>query len=71
MPQIRRHYVTVKGERQVHYRRAGSGPAFVLMHESPLSSQSLERLIEALATRFTVFALDTPGYGSSGPLVGC
>ena len=70
MSQIRRHYVTVKGERQVHYRRAGSGPAFVLMHESPLSSQSLERLIEALSARFTVFALDTPGYGSSGPLVG-
>jgi pimeloyl-ACP methyl ester carboxylesterase len=70
MSRIRRHYVTVKGERQVHYRRAGAGPAFVLMHESPLSSQSLERLVEALADRFTVFALDTPGYGSSGPLVG-
>ncbi len=70
MSRIRRHYVTVKGERQVHYRRAGSGPAFVLMHESPLSSQSLERLIGELAGRFTVLALDTPGYGSSGPLVG-
>ncbi len=70
MSRIRRHYVTVNGERQVQYRRAGSGPAFVLMHESPLSSQSLERLIEALATPFTVIALDTPGYGDSDPLVG-
>lgn len=70
MPRIRRHYVTVGGERQVHYRRAGEGPAFVLMHESPLSSQSLERLIAALAERFSVLALDTPGYGSSDALVG-
>lgn len=70
MSRIRRHYVTVKGERQVHYRHAGSGPAFVLMHESPLSSQSLERLIGALAGRFSVIALDTPGYGNSDPLVG-
>ncbi len=70
MSRIRRHYVTAKGERQVHYRRAGSGPAFVLLHESPLSSQSLERLIEALSSRFTVIALDTPGYGNSDELVG-
>ena len=70
MRRIRRHYVTVGGERQVHYRRAGEGPAFVLMHESPLSSQSLKRLIGALASRFTVLALDTPGYGSSDGMVG-
>lgn len=67
MQQITRHFVTVEG-RQVHYRRAGSGPAVVLRHESPRSSGSLAPLITALAPRFTVIALDTPGYGLSEPL---
>ena len=62
-----RHYVSV-GDRQVLYRRAGSGPPVVLCHESPLSSASLTDLAQALASRFTVLALDTPGYGGSDPL---
>ena len=65
---VKRRLVTVRGERQVNYRRAGSGPPFVLMHELPLSSLSLVGLIEELADTFTVIALDTPGYGSSNPL---
>jgi pimeloyl-ACP methyl ester carboxylesterase len=65
---LRRRFVTVRDERQVHYRSGGSGPVVVLMHESPLSSQSLVPLAEALTERFTVVALDTPGYGSSDPL---
>ncbi len=67
MPIIARRFVTV-GSRQVHYRRGGSGPAAVLLHASPLSSVSLLPLAEALAPRFTVIALDTPGYGLSDPL---
>ncbi|MGI9659671.1 MAG: alpha/beta fold hydrolase [Gaiellaceae bacterium] len=65
---MRRRDVTVGGSRQVHYRRAGAGPALVLMHESPLSSAALVDLASALSERFTVIALDTPGYGSSDPL---
>jgi pimeloyl-ACP methyl ester carboxylesterase len=64
---VERHYVTV-GERQQHYRRCGSGPAVVLLHESPRSSVALLPLIEKLGQGFTVFALDTPGYGGSDPL---
>lgn len=64
---LTRHLVTVGG-RQVLVRRGGSGPPFVLLHESPLSSRSLEWLAEPLAERFTVLALDTPGYGLSDPL---
>ena len=64
---IERHYVTV-GERQQHYRRCGTGPAVVLLHESPRSSVALLPLIEKLGTGFTIFALDTPGYGGSDPL---
>jgi pimeloyl-ACP methyl ester carboxylesterase len=64
---ITRHYVTV-GSRQVHYRRTGSGPTVVLLHESALSSSSVVYLMEELARSFTVLALDTPGYGNSDPL---
>lgn len=64
---VKRSLVTV-GERQVEYRRAGEGPVVVLCHESPLSSASLVELGTRLAARFTVLALDTPGYGGSDPL---
>jgi len=63
----RRRFVTV-GERQVHYWRAGEGPPVVLLHDSPRSSLALAPLAAALAERFCVVALDTPGYGSSEPL---
>jgi len=64
---ITRHYVDVEG-RLVHYRRAGTGPAVVLLHASPRSSAELLPLIELLPDGVTVFALDTPGYGQSDPL---
>lgn len=64
---VRRAFVTV-GHRQVHYRRAGAGPPVVLLHESPRSSASMLWLIQALAQRFVVIALDTPGYGGSETL---
>jgi len=56
------------GEGYVHYRRAGHGPVVVALHESPRSSRSLLPLMDALADRHTVIALDTPGYGQSDPL---
>ena len=65
---MERHYVTVGGARQVHYRRAGFGPAVVILHESPLSSRAYVPLAEVLARSFTVIALDNPGFGSSDPL---
>ncbi len=67
-PTIRRHFVTVDGTRQVHYRRAGKGPAVVLLHQSPTSSREHEPLIERLMGEFTVIAPDTPGNGLSDPL---
>jgi pimeloyl-ACP methyl ester carboxylesterase len=39
-----------------------------LLHGSPRSSLALIELIERLAERFCVVALDTPGYGLSGAL---
>jgi pimeloyl-ACP methyl ester carboxylesterase len=66
---ITRHFVDLGGQR-VHYRRAGSGPPVVLLHESPRSSVALVPLVQRLAPDLTVFALDTAGYGQSDPLAG-
>ena len=72
MSKLKRHFVTVEasrwGARQVHYRRAGSGPTLIMLHQSPMSSRDLVPLMEAWADRFTVIAPDTPGYGLSDPL---
>ena len=63
----RRILISVHG-RQVMARVAGSGPAVLALHESPRSSHSLLPLIDALAYRYTVITLDTPGYGESDAL---
>lgn len=66
---MERHFVTVGGgTRQVHYRRSGSGPALVVLHECPLSSRAYIPLAGVLSRSFTVIALDHPGFGSSDPL---
>ena len=67
-PFITRHFVTIDGTRQVHYRRAGKGPPVLLLHQSPTSSREHVPLIEYLAADFTVIAPDTPGNGQSDPL---
>ncbi|MFV3076375.1 alpha/beta fold hydrolase [Niveispirillum fermenti] len=66
-PRISKAYVAV-GDGQVHYRRAGSGPPIVLLHDSPRSSLLHLDLMASLCDRYTVYALDTPGYGLSTPL---
>ncbi len=68
---VSRHFVTVEGNwgtRQVHYRRAGSGPALLLLHQSPQSSREFEGLMQTWGDSFTVVAPDSPGYGKSDPL---
>lgn len=66
---ITRHFVDV-GPRRVHYRRAGAGPAVLLVHQSPRSSAEYAALIAEWAADFTVIAPDTPGFGQSDPLPG-
>jgi pimeloyl-ACP methyl ester carboxylesterase len=66
---IRRGFVDVGG-RAVHYRRAGAGPPVVMLHGSPGDGQMLTTEILACADHFTVFALDTAGFGYSDALVG-
>ena len=64
---IRRQFLKVDG-RHVHYLRAGAGSPVVLVHSSPANADFLRPQIERLAPRYTCFAFDTPGFGSSDPL---
>src|SRR3954470_22682834 len=59
---------TVKvGDLDVFYREAGpkDGPALLLLHGFPTSSQMFRGLIPALADTYRVMAPDYPGYGHS------
>lgn len=66
---IFRHFVRV-GNRVVHYRKAGSGPSLLMVHQSPRSSAEYEPLMRKWAQHFTCIAPDTPGFGQSDPLPG-
>ncbi len=69
MTQIQRRFLPVNG-RQVHYRIAGSGPALVLIHQSPQNSRMWAAMMQRYADRYTVIAPDTPGFGYSDALPG-
>ncbi|WP_350291524.1 alpha/beta fold hydrolase [uncultured Croceitalea sp.] len=56
-------------DQKLHFYTMGKGPALVMMHPSPSSAESLLPLAKELAENFTVFCVDTPGYGKSDPLV--
>jgi haloalkane dehalogenase len=66
---ITRHFVRVSN-RRVHYRKAGSGPTLLMVHQSPRSSAEYEPLMAKWAEHFTCIAPDTPGFGQSDPLPG-
>ena len=65
--EITRHFVDV-ADRRVHYRRCGSGPALLMVHQSPRSSKEYEGLLREWGTYFTCIAPDTPGFGQAEPL---
>lgn len=72
---ITRHFLTLPATeahpaRRVHYRRCGSGPVLVMVHQSPRSSLEYIRLMEEWSPHFTCIAPDTPGFGQSDPLPG-
>lgn len=62
-------YVTLKSGRQLHYRTTGEGPPLIILHPSPQSSAAMIPIISAFSSVCTCFALDTPGYGLSDPMV--
>jgi pimeloyl-ACP methyl ester carboxylesterase len=51
--------------RQVRWERWGSGPAVVLCHGTPWSSDLWRPFADALSSEFTVHLWDMPGYGRS------
>ena len=55
-------------KKKVHFKVLGSGPALVLLHPSPHSSEMMLPLAKELASKYTVFCMDTPGYGASDTL---
>lgn len=67
MAAVERRYAKV-GDRLVHFRCCGTGPAVVLLHDSPRSSRLYIDTMRHLGSRFRVYALDTPGYGNSSSL---
>lgn len=50
---------------RIFFRRAGHGPALLLLHGFPTASWDWVKLWEPLATRFTLIAPDMMGYGFS------
>jgi pimeloyl-ACP methyl ester carboxylesterase len=51
MHAITRHFVDING-RQVHYRRAGQGPALLLIHQSPQNSRMWAEMMARYAPHF-------------------
>ena len=71
MQMITRHFIDVPqgaGKRRVHYRKCGSGPALLMVHQSPRSSKEYEVLMREWGAHFTCIAADSPGFGQSDPL---
>ena len=65
------HHMAFVNGQQIHYVRAGEGPAVVLLHGWPQTWYMWRKVIPALAERYTVLAPDLRGFGqSSKPLDG-
>ncbi|MFG3720947.1 alpha/beta fold hydrolase [Streptomyces massasporeus] len=65
-PQPDSRFVAVEGL-QIHYKRAGRGPALVLLHGSASSLQHFDRAAALLSDSFDVIRPDLPGFGLTGP----
>lgn len=63
-PSVESRGVTARGHR-IHYLRAGSGPAVVLVHGGASDSRDWLGTMSALAGRFTLYAPDLIGFGQS------
>lgn len=51
---------------ELNYTRSGSGPALVLVHGFPQSSEVWAEFAKELSKNFTVVTPDLPGHGKSG-----
>jgi pimeloyl-ACP methyl ester carboxylesterase len=60
-------HVEVDGTR-IAYRRAGAGPALVMLHGAPSDSRTWQWMLPDLARDHTVVAWDAPGFGESSDI---
>jgi pimeloyl-ACP methyl ester carboxylesterase len=60
-------FVEVDGLR-IAYRRAGIGPALVMLHGAPSDSRTWQWMFPDLARDHTVVAWDAPGFGESSDI---
>jgi pimeloyl-ACP methyl ester carboxylesterase len=51
--------------RRIHYFKAGTGPAVVLIHGGASDARDWLDTIATLSERFTIYAPDLPGFGKS------
>ena len=51
----------------LHYKRAGHGPALLLLHGTTSSLEHFDRAAAILQTSFDVIRPDLPGFGLTGP----
>ncbi|MFI8836480.1 alpha/beta fold hydrolase [Streptomyces afghaniensis] len=65
-PQPDSRFLSVDGLR-IHYKRAGHGPALVLLHGSASSLQHFDRVADLLSESFDVIRPDLPAFGLTGP----
>jgi pimeloyl-ACP methyl ester carboxylesterase len=63
---IRKGYVETK-DGQIHYQscEGGKGIPIVFFHQTASSSQSYEKIMTLLEGKYTMYAMDTPGFGQS------
>ncbi|MFE9324286.1 alpha/beta fold hydrolase [Nocardia sp. NPDC052278] len=59
-------FAIVEG-RNLHYKRAGTGPSVLLLHGSGSSLHCFDQVAAALSSSFDVIRPDLPGFGLTGP----
>ena len=63
-PSIPIQYITVNSHR-LRYIKTGQGPNLVLLHTLRTQLDIFQKVIPALAQRYTIYAVDFPGHGHS------
>ncbi len=53
----------------VHYRKTGQGPALLLLHGTGASLHTWEAWTRELQDSFTIYSLDLPAFGLTGPFI--
>lgn len=58
-------FITLSNQVKLFYKKIGHGDPLILLHGNGDSHKDLEKLGEALSTKFTVYLIDSRGHGQS------